>query len=311
MLTISHSHAEGTLISGTDKGDGSAEVLKAQRWRWSRYLGSWFVPRSRDREANRSLIEATRAGLVEAGFDVEVSIDDEIRERAEIEADLEKRAARRANALQTKAQRREKQAEEAEERFDRARAALPPGGEPIKVGHHSEGRHRRAISRADAALSKSVQADRDAEKARRRAQVAERATPHRTSPATVANRIDTLGAEARRFERQELIARARGDKAESERQRGFLSRALNDLAYWQDVRKKQIAAGEATDFGPKSVDRGASVVVSGQVRRVLRVNKKTVTVEGAFGGTHRLPYHSIQKVISPQEREEALRKMNT
>lgn len=213
--------------------------------------------------------------------------------------------------MQAKAQRREEQAEEAGERFNRARAALPPGEEPIKVGHHSEGRHRRAISRADAALSKSVQADRDAEEARRRAQVAERATSHRTSPATVANRIDTLGAEARRFERQELIARARGDKAESERQRGFLTRALNDLAYWQDFRKRQIAAGEATDFGPGSVERGASVVVDGSAHRVLRVNKKTVTIEGPFGGNFRLPYHRVQKVIGSQEREEALKKMNT
>jgi len=29
MLTITHTHAEGTLIDGTDRGDGTAEILKA------------------------------------------------------------------------------------------------------------------------------------------------------------------------------------------------------------------------------------------------------------------------------------------
>jgi hypothetical protein len=33
MLTITHTHAEGTLIDGTSRGDGTAEVLKANGWR--------------------------------------------------------------------------------------------------------------------------------------------------------------------------------------------------------------------------------------------------------------------------------------
>lgn len=34
------------------------------------------------------------------------------------------------------------------ERSEAAVRSLPSGGEPIKVGHHSEGRHRRALERA-------------------------------------------------------------------------------------------------------------------------------------------------------------------
>ena len=86
-LTITHSAAEGTLIEGTSKGDGSNAVLKTNRWRWSRNLGSWFIPQSRDRQAKRGQIQATVAGLREAGFEVAVEIDDHLRSATETEAE--------------------------------------------------------------------------------------------------------------------------------------------------------------------------------------------------------------------------------
>ena len=77
-----------TLVDGTSRGDGSAEVLKAVvnpytgragAWRWSRNLVSWYVPRSRDTRANTALIDATKAALEAAGFTVDVEIDDTYR----------------------------------------------------------------------------------------------------------------------------------------------------------------------------------------------------------------------------------------
>ena len=85
-LTITHTHAAGTLIDGTGRADGSAEVLKtvvnpytgrAGAWRWSRNLGSWYVARSRDSRANTALVDATKAALEAAGFTVAVEIDDD------------------------------------------------------------------------------------------------------------------------------------------------------------------------------------------------------------------------------------------
>ena len=32
MLSITHTHEAGTIIEGTAKGDGSAAILKANRW---------------------------------------------------------------------------------------------------------------------------------------------------------------------------------------------------------------------------------------------------------------------------------------
>ena len=40
-LAITHTRADGTLIDGTSKGDGSNTVLKANGWRFSRVLGGW------------------------------------------------------------------------------------------------------------------------------------------------------------------------------------------------------------------------------------------------------------------------------
>ena len=78
-LTIEHTDDEGTTIDGTSRGDGTAEVLKVNGWRWSRTLfdgrGSWYVPRSRNVPPKRFTIDRTVAALEAAGFIVAVLID--------------------------------------------------------------------------------------------------------------------------------------------------------------------------------------------------------------------------------------------
>lgn len=112
-LTITHSHAEGTLIDGTSRGDGSNEILKVQRWRWSRNLGSWYVPQSRDRRAKLAQIEATAVALRAAGFEVDLVIDDSYRPAAVVESDKITRQESRAEALDAKAHRKADAAESA------------------------------------------------------------------------------------------------------------------------------------------------------------------------------------------------------
>ncbi|MFE5808361.1 hypothetical protein [Streptomyces sp. NPDC056491] len=48
----------GTLAEGTARGDGSAEILKGHYFRWSRNLGCWYLPHSRDRAADRVTLNA-------------------------------------------------------------------------------------------------------------------------------------------------------------------------------------------------------------------------------------------------------------
>lgn len=146
-LTITHTHAEGTLIDGTARGDGSAEILKLHRWRWSRGLGSWYIPHSRDQRAKRAQINSTAAALRAADFVVELDIDDTYRTTADVEADKIARQENRVDALDSKADR--KAAAESAWAADKAATdALPEGGELIKVGHHSESRHRKAVEKS-------------------------------------------------------------------------------------------------------------------------------------------------------------------
>ena len=127
LITLTHTHAEGTLVDGTARGDGSPPVLKPYRFRWSRTLGSWYLPHSRDRMAQRHTIDTARAALEAAGFEVTVDIDDTHRPTAEVEADRAQRMSDRAAALDAKAQRLEARSETAQAAADRISDASRSG----------------------------------------------------------------------------------------------------------------------------------------------------------------------------------------
>ncbi|WP_180359817.1 PKD domain-containing protein, partial [Miniimonas arenae] len=104
----------------------------------------------------------------------------------DVERDRTARAQDRQRSLEARAQRRADEARDVALRAEQAFETLPPGGEPIKVGHHSEHRHRRALERADEATRRSIEADREAEHAAQRAATARSSQAARYSPLTVA-----------------------------------------------------------------------------------------------------------------------------
>ena len=75
--------------------------------------------------------------------------------------------------------------------------------------------------------------------------------------------------------------------------RAQLERERADLAYWTDIRREQVAAGIATNYGPESVVAGDLVKVRGDWVPVVRANPKTVTVTGMFGNST-TPWHEVQ-----------------
>ena len=306
MLTITHTREAGTLIDGTERGDGTNVVLKAHRWRFSRNLGTWYVPQSRDRAAKVRTIETTAAALREAGYDVEVTIDDTARPAAVVEADKIARQAARVNALAAKADRKRAAADAASARHDAAVERLPPGGEPIKIGHHSEGRHRRALSRVWAALGAEVEARREADDAEAAAATAAVTTDARYSPVTVGNRIEQLGAQIRRMQRQITepvydveTGYRHATEAEQDRRRARLdpqiTEARDSLTFWEQVRAQQIADGVATDYGRHTVATGDQVEIRGRWLTVVRANAKTVSVQTEHGWTDRAPWHEVRR----------------
>lgn len=305
MLTITHTPAEGTLIDGTAKGDGTAEVLKANGWRWGRSIGCWYVPHSRDRLPKTHLIDATISALTKAAFAVETELDHRLRPAAEVEETRIQRQDDRAAALDAKAERKAAAAEAAWNRANAATAALPEGGEPIKIGHHSENRHRNAIERAHNRLGAAVGADRDAEYASERARTAEATTGARYSVRTVANRIEKLKAEERGLQRK-LDGYTAGSGTPYARQIPAASNTYRErveislegvrdhITYWEGVRADQIANGEATNYSRENIAKADAVKVSGQWREVVRVNAKTVSVTTGYSWTDRVPYAHIQ-----------------
>lgn len=315
-IDITHTAADGTLADGMIRGDGTYEILRANGFRWFPSLGMMGIQSSRDRQPNEYKINRAARALEEAGHTVTVEIDRTHRDPAQVEADRAARQADRVAALENKADRRAADAEAAWNAEQRATAALPPGGEPIKVGHHSEGRHRRAIDRAHNALGKAVAADREADRAASRAESAARTTELRNSPVTVANRIHKLEAEQRADQRaldghtRTLFTDGRGVKhteqttaATGEYRERIIARMAERAAtitYWQGIRTAQIADGQAGDYRPDTITAGDLVKIRHHGwTPVLRTNKKTVSVQtpAPFGGRlirHTVPYPEIQ-----------------
>lgn len=306
MLTITHTHAEGTMIEGTTKGDGTADVLKNCGWRWGRSIASWYVPHSRDNLPKALVIRRTLTALREAGFEVETDLSTDIRTTAEVEADKAARQEDRVEALNAKAARRSAKEDAAWERQRRDIARLPEGGEPIKIGHHSEGRHRAAIARADRSMRAASEAYAEAKEAAERAEAAAHTTAARHNPTTVANRIERLAADIRRVERHivaDTYDAERGFRPATEAEKDAraksyaprLTEMKDQHAYWTSLRAEQIASGRVADYSKDTISAGDSVKVSGQWYKVAKTNAKTVALETGYSWTQKAPYAHIQE----------------
>lgn len=290
MLAITHSPEEGTLIEGTSRGDGAGDILKANRWRWSRMLGAWYVPRSRDAAPKTALIDATANALRAAGFEVSVIIDAARRPTAQVEADRIERQAARAEALATKADTAHQAASAASERADTL-AGQVPFGQPILTDHYSAGKMRRHYDQVHRAARAEHEAYQAADTAQTRADSAAHTTAARYAPVTVANRVQDRAARLRKAERE-----GRHDQAEQLR---------DELDYWQRIRTEQIATGQATEHGPDTIRPGDLIQVSGSIWwKVEKVNRKTVRVgEHGSGWQHTVPYHHITNHHRPSPHE--------
>ncbi|KAB7740966.1 DUF3560 domain-containing protein [Nostocoides sp. F2B08] len=291
-LTIEHTEAEGTLLHGTSRGDGSAEVVKGLGWRWGRSIGLWFVPRSRDAAPKRVLIEQTAVQLRAAGFEVEVVIDTTTGDRGEVEERLAVRAQARAGRLEDRAEREQAKAQQ---RYAASRRIADgiPFGQPILLGHHSQAGAERDARKIRSHMEASLEHQERAERAAAAAAVAAAGPRHRQSPVTVANRIERLAAGVRRMERSLAQSAAAGHQRQDLEDLLAIDRA--DLEHWQKVRADQLATGQATNYSPENVAVGDLVKISGSWHTVARCNAKTVAVKTGYSWTSKAPWHTVQE----------------
>ncbi|MFE5309915.1 DUF3560 domain-containing protein [Isoptericola sp. NPDC056605] len=295
-LTIEHTEAEGTILDGTSRGDGSGDVVKALGWRWSRQITSWYIPRSRDVPPKRHLIARTADALRAAGFDVDVVVDATIDDRQDAEARRAERAQDRAQRLTAKADAAQQRADAHHDKAEQISHRFVQG-QPILIGHHSQASAERDAERIRRSITASVEEQQRAHQARDSAAIAAAATDTRNTPTVVAGRIDRLGAQLRREERDLAHYDGRGADPDSVRRLAMIESIdflRANIDHWQAVRDYQIATGTATNYSAATVHKGDAVQIGGTWYRVARANTKTVSVQTGHSWTRKTPWHNVK-----------------
>lgn len=282
---------------------------------WSRALEGWVI----SAEAEPSV----RAIVEPAGLTMEMCDEDHGAPAPMSYAD---RRAAKVERHERRAERLEARADARERRRGEAQAALNANPmysdfsimtEPIKVGHHSEGRHRRAKARVAAKMDKVVTLWREeAELRGRAAAAADAARPDaERGAAFMQRRIDELAAELRKIERllagtdQSQVVAAIMDGREVQApdpqsdwgrkltaRRDFLAEGL---AYWRAL----LDGIGGVQYSKATIRKGDIVVKRSGIRAVVeRVNDKTVSVlyqdNGIDGWRAKMPYAEIVEVVA-------------
>ncbi|MFE6714041.1 DUF3560 domain-containing protein [Streptomyces sp. NPDC057695] len=308
-IVLRHTRAGGTLAEGTARGDGSAEILKGRRFRWSRNLGCWYLPHSRDRAADRLTLTALAEALREAGHAVHITVREDVaRSFGEAEAEREQRAADRAAGTSKAAL--------AEAR--RIGSAIP-FGQPVLVGHHSEKRHRAALDRIDSNMRKGITEGDRAEHWSGRADAAAHYEQHRKNPARTLRRLKELEATLRGLEKLLAGEPAFGcswDITKPENVAELTRRhaeTAGEIAHWREI----IAEAEAKGFklwSRADFTKGDYARSRGRWYEVLRVNGASITAPGgpdiqpvisqdtrAYSWDDRIPYDAITGRMSAED----------
>lgn len=275
IIHITHTRADGTLLEGSSKGDGVLDLVRPYGFRYFPSLRCLGVTRSRDRAAQTWRINGARDALEAAGWTVEVSIDeDTARSFAEAEADREQRAQDRSERLTEAAGRAQASADAGYRRAHEIADAIPPG-QPILIGHHSEGAHRRALGRMDAGMRRFTDDGKQAERLTDRAETAAAYNARRNDPARTLRRIEKLQAERRRVER--ALSRCTPGSDYAAELRRQITELDDQLDHWQVVIRRAEAEGFKV-WSRADFTRGDFVKYRGTWYEVLRVNAKSLTI---------------------------------
>ncbi len=249
LATATYNKATGWInlsFSGVPPENIRAD-MKAQGFRYRPYGKRWIATFTPDRQ---SFAKQLGGGTIE-----EVNIEPNYAAKAEYMAD-----------------KAEKHREESNRRFETAHKIgdMIPFGQPILVGHHSEGRHRRDLERIDSNMGKSVEEQKKAEEYQRRAErYGKMATGE--SPATIFNRIKKLEADSRVMERR----LASDDYPDKEHSQKWLDHYQQRLTIERE--KYKASGGIATDS--MVIKTGDVVNTRWGKATVMKVNTSTVRVE--------------------------------
>ena len=319
-LTITHTHADGTLVHGTSKGDGVYELIgprTAARFRYFPSIRMIGIPQSRDHLAKRWQIDQAAKVLRAAGHVVTVEIDDTPRDVGDVKADRAGRLDDRYDRLATKAERTAAESAARHAEADRISQRFA-GGQPILVGHHSERSARRDHARMEANDRAAGELHRKAERAAAAASVVGSADAYRERPSVIRRRIDRLNAELRQTDHYIDGTRPANDwrGAYGYDRKPATGDYLEQLTARKTYLEHQIAGDEAALEALKAdgyvmltredlhkgdrVHWGATWGDGMQGAIVTRVNPKTVTLDRTRW-PRTLGYEQIKRVECPHE----------
>jgi hypothetical protein len=192
---------------------------------------------------------------------------------AERQAGVRERADRRAERLSDSARRHAGVAEGASRQVHRMLDVMQ--GEPIHVGHHSEGRHRRDIARVDTLMRRSIGESEYAGHLASRARHAEHVASGEHTRAFIQNRIDEVEALLRDVQRKiERYEPEPGQRAYVEHLATMKAEYEDRLGYWRG----EMEASGGVSYSRETVKPGDLVLIRGRWEPVVRANAKTVSV---------------------------------
>ncbi|MEU7905275.1 DUF3560 domain-containing protein [Actinoplanes sp. NPDC049118] len=309
-LTITHTHQDGTKLTGSQKKDGVYEIVRRNGFTWRRGQGIHIRP-SRDLDAKTWIINRAASALRDAGHEVTIEIDNTPRPTAVVEAERQERAEDRAERYAVRAGKADAAGDA---RLDAARSITDgiPFGQPILVDHYSAGRHRRDLSRADNHRGKAVELWKKGEHLADRARGAVAHQKQRENPRTTMRRIEKLEADKRRYQREldgyeRNFRNGSGDVAFVETHEPATSRRSEDLQRWIAHADEQITywraqlaaheeSGKFVLWAREHFVKGDSVRHHGfgDWYEVTRVNTKSISVTGSSWGWPRtIPWDKV------------------
>lgn len=311
-VTILHTAETGTLLlddTQTPRPCDPFEVLAAaeQRWRLLPHDHDvLYLPYTRDRAARRYDINRAAELLRAAGAVVRISIDDTPRDPAEVAADRQDRSAERVAELRARGGRRLAASDAALNRSNQISERFA-GGQPILNHHHSAPRARRDRARSDAAMDRSWELRRAAERDLAAADAAERHTSRRHCPQAIGRRIARNTAEEARIQRglagyQRRFRYPSGYRVEEhpaatgtyrEQLLGQLQHVRAALAADRQALEDLQAAGAWCPVDPGTIKPGDAIRARGRWEKVTRVNRSTVSVATGYSWTDRVPFAEI------------------
>ncbi|RPF30256.1 DUF3560 domain-containing protein [Streptomyces sp. TLI_185] len=339
-IVIRHTHEDGTTVEGSSRGDGVWDALRPLGWTYRRTPGI-FIRGSRYKGADRWKINRAADAVRALGLSCAVVIEETMsfaeREAARVEA-----AEERAERFADRSGRAAAASQSARDASDRIGDRFWMG-QPILVGHHSEGRARRDQERMHNAMRKSIAEGERSGYWASRAAAANAYECYRKNPGRTLRRIEKLEAERRGVLRERDGVDDKGRTVDvwrrkpSEERHQELTRRLaeydEELTYWAETIKEAERRGFKV-WGRADFIKGDFVRWRGSWYEVTRVNAKTATVPhihaafdggavGAVGGcrvvtraataetrhkgsTYTLPYNEVSGRMSAEQMRAAL-----